>query len=220
MTFSVVLRDAATGTVGALVSSARPAVGARTVLGSSDLVIVTQAKVSTDLAVDLQRRWHSGSSLEGAATDALAADGEPRLRQLIAIALDGAPYAMTGSLVPAAAATALGADHACAGNLLSSTDVVSAMDEVCRNRRGEVVQTLLAAGSAAESAGGDIRGRQSAALVVWRQGPWPVVDLRVDDHPEPLVEIARLWQLWRDTWSVYEETGEFPPARPAWVRPD
>ncbi|WP_051792552.1 DUF1028 domain-containing protein [Amycolatopsis jejuensis] len=218
MTFSAILRDPATGALGALIASARPAVGARTVLGAPDLLVVTQAKASTSLADDVQRRRRSGSSLEDAVTGAFAADREPHLRQLLAIALDGPPFATTGDRVPSAAATATGTDHACAGNLLSSGDVVGAMDEICRSG-GEVVETLLAAGHAAESAGGDARGRQSAALVVWQQDSWPVVDLRVDDHPEPLTELTRLWDLWRGTWGVFAETGEFPPARPAWVRP-
>jgi len=100
----------------------------------------------------------------------------------------------------------VGQHYACQGNILSGPEVVAALSATFETADGDLAQRVLAALCAAQAAGGDRRGQQSAALLVVREGAGfrggndRYIDIRVDDHPQPLDELSRLLELWRVTF--------------------
>jgi uncharacterized Ntn-hydrolase superfamily protein len=128
----------------------------------------------------------------------LARDPQSASRQVAVIDAHGAVAVHTGESCMAHAGDCQGDGVSCQANIMASERVWPAMLEAFENREGSLVSRLLAALGAAELAGGDLRGRQSAAiLVVPASGePWDtVISLRVEDHPDPLEELARLVRL-------------------------
>jgi uncharacterized Ntn-hydrolase superfamily protein len=99
-----------------------------------------------------------------------------------------------------------GQHYTCQGNILSGPEVVSALAEAFEGATGDLAQRVVTALHAGQAAGGDRRGQQSAALLVVRDGAGfrggndRYIDIRVDDHVQPLAELDRLLQLWRDTF--------------------
>jgi uncharacterized Ntn-hydrolase superfamily protein len=218
MTFSIVGRDAARQHLGVAIATARPAVGGRCLLARAGLVVATQGWVDTSLAHHVDALLRGGASIEEAADAALAADPDREIRQLLVLASTGPARVHGGTELPAEAAGMTEPEAAAAGNQLASAEVPAAMLAAFNAAPTSLAlaERLLRSLQAGESAGGDRRGRQSAALrVVPWQGAWPGVDLRVDDHPQPIRELERLLGLWRSQWDVYDRTGTFPPAAPA-----
>src|SRR4051812_5859387 len=148
---------------------------------------------------------------EMSARDALrmivAGDEERDVRQVAVVDAPGEAAVHTGSACVAHAGDASGDGFTCQANMMASDQVWGAMAEAFPAACGPLAERLLAALEAGEEAGGDVRGRQSAAIVVVpREGEAHVraVDLRVEDHPEPLTELWRLLVLHR----AYELAGE------------
>lgn len=195
-TFSIVGRGN-DGQLGVAVSSRVLAVGAHCPFVLPRRVAVScQAYLHPYLAVDLLERIQSGVGLDDAARAALQADPGSEWRQLVAIGVDGAAFTHTGAEADPWAGDCVGRDCAAAGNLLTGPDVVSGMVDAFEAGKDEMLpERLLRALEAAQAAGGDRRGRQSAALVVHASEEIAFVDLRVDDHPDPIVELRRLWGL-------------------------
>jgi uncharacterized Ntn-hydrolase superfamily protein len=195
-TYSIVAFDPETGatgvavqshwfSVGALVTWAEPGVGA----------VATQANVDVSFGPRALAILRDGAT----APDALAAltsdAAHAAARQVAIVDARGQAAAHTGSACMAFAGHAVGPDHACQANLMASERVWGAMSDAFTGAEGSLTRRLLAALDAGEAAGGDVRGRQSAAILVApTQGePWErIVDLRVEDHPEPLAELRRL----------------------------
>jgi uncharacterized Ntn-hydrolase superfamily protein len=128
----------------------------------------------------------------------LAADEAARFRQVAVIGVDGPPATHSGSGCIAHAGHAVGNDFSVQANMMASDAVWPAMAEAFTHATGPLARRMLAALRAAEGAGGDVRGRQSCALVVVpaRGEPWQrTVELRVEDHVEPLDELERLLVL-------------------------
>jgi uncharacterized Ntn-hydrolase superfamily protein len=196
-TFSIVGRDA-DGLLGVGVSSCVPAVGASCPFVRSGRVAVSsQAYLYPYLALDLIERVEAGARLDDAARATLDADHGRDWRQLIAIAPEGAPFAFTGGATDPWAGHVVRRDCAAAGNLLVSETVVTDMADGFELAAGESLpERLLRALEAAQSAGGDRRGRQSAALLVHASEAMPFVNLRVDDHPDPVAELRRVFALY------------------------
>ncbi|MGH9310755.1 MAG: DUF1028 domain-containing protein, partial [Vicinamibacterales bacterium] len=141
-----------------------------------------------------------------AALDQLVkADAQRDGRQVAMIDTRGRVAAYTGKSAIAAAGHHIGRDYSVQANLMTNDRVWPAMATAYESTRGDLAEKLLAALDAAQAAGGDIRGRQSAALVVVKAKntgrPWVgadrLFDIRVDDHPEPLTELRRLARLQR-----------------------
>jgi uncharacterized Ntn-hydrolase superfamily protein len=201
MTYSIVARDPETGELGVAVQSryfasgrvvpwAEPAVGA----------VATQAFAETSygpLGLALMR---AGLSAPIALRALIAADDDAAIRQVAMIDAAGAVATHTGARCVAAAGQA-GADGVSAqANMMERDTVWDAMLVAYNGTPGPLAERLLASLQAAESEGGDIRGRQSAGMIVVsgsRQDPaWSrTVDLRVDDHPDPVAELGRLLGL-------------------------
>jgi uncharacterized Ntn-hydrolase superfamily protein len=207
-TYSIVARDPATGelgvavqshwfSVGSLVSWAEPGVGA----------VATQANVDPAYGPRTLALIRVGVTAPDALARLLEADPEADVRQVAAIDASGRVAVHTGAGCIPYAGDASGDDFSCQANMMGSEAVWGAMADAFRRAEGPLTHRLLAALDAGEGAGGDVRGRQSAALlVVGRTGePWErTVELRIEDHADPLAELRRLVRL----SEAYAEAGE------------
>jgi uncharacterized Ntn-hydrolase superfamily protein len=196
-TFSIVGRDR-DGFLGVAVSSCVPAVGASCAFVRSRRVAIScQAYTHPYLALDLIAGLEAGDALETAAASTLSGDPGREWRQLIAVAPAGSPFAFTGAETDPWAGQVVREDCAAAGNLLVSEATVREMADAFDATAGaSLPERLLAALEAGQAAGGDRRGKQSAALLVHASEAMPFVNLRVDDHDDPVAELRRLFSLY------------------------
>ncbi len=215
MTFAIVATDVTTGEMGVAIATARPAVGALSPFAVAGVgVVATQAIVNPQLAITALDDLAKGADAKTAMRQALASDPEPELRQLLVADAKGEAVVFTGGKVGGWAGGMTGQGFAVGGNLLVGGEVISTMAETFVGSRGHLADRLLAALAAADSTGGDRRGRQSAAILVVAEKPWPSLNLRVDDHATPVRELERLMVIWREYWEPFRLTGKFPPANP------
>jgi uncharacterized Ntn-hydrolase superfamily protein len=215
MTFSIVATDLVAGEMGVAIATARPAVGALCPFAVPGVgVVATQAIVNPQLAVTALEDLGRGADAKAAMRQALALDPQAEFRQLLIADAKGEVAAFTGANVGPWAGSSTGQGFAVAGNLLVGSEVISNMAAVFAQSTGRLADRLLSALAAADSTGGDRRGRQSAAILVVAGKPWPILNLRVDDHATPVQELARLSVLWREYWEPFELTGKFPPSNP------
>lgn len=200
MTWSILARDPATGFLGLAVASKFFAVGA--VVPWSDGIagaVMTQALPNPDWGprgLDLLRRGAPPDAVRDMLT---APDPGAPQRQLHLMDREGNAAAHTGADCVDWAGHVAGAGVSVAGNMLAGPGVVAATRDAWLDRADlPIVERLIAAMTAGEAAGGDKRGRQSIALRV--QGPesFPRLDLRVDDHPDPIAELERLYAVGRE----------------------
>ncbi len=177
--------------VGAVVPWARAGVGA----------IATQSYANTSYGPEGLRLLGEGFSPDELVEHLVATDPEKELRQVGVVDAHGRAAAFTGRKCLPWAGHLVGENFACQGNILASERVVSAMAEAFTRTRGALAERLLAALAAGQAAGGDRRGQQSAALLVVKEkGGYGgfndrYIDLRVDDHPRPIEELRRLYEL-------------------------
>lgn len=204
MTFSIVAHDPRNGDLGVAVQSKFLAVGAAVPWARAGVgAIATQAYAN--LAYGPQGLEHlAGGATSQEAVDALTAADEGRaLRQVGIVDAQGRAASYTGAKCTAWAGGVVGEGFTCQGNILVSGATVQAMAEAFRQASGELAERLVAALAAGQAAGGDRRGQQSAALLVVRAGGSyggfndRYIDLRVDDHPQPIAELARILALHR-----------------------
>ncbi len=203
-TYSIVARDPETGQLGVAVQSHWFSVGAIVPWAEAGVgAVATQSIVEPaygPLGLTLMR---AGKSAPEALKSLLASDAQADLRQVAMIDAQGRVAAHTGEHCIVAAGHRTGPDYSAQANLMLKDTVWGAMAKAFENTRGELVDRLMAALEAAQAEGGDIRGKQSAAIVVVSGKPtgkpWVdrLFDLRVDDHPEPVVELKRLVKLQR-----------------------
>lgn len=203
-TFSIVARDPATGEMGVAVQSHWFAVGPIVPWAEADVgVVATQSLVDVSygpLGLDLMR---AGRSAPDALKALLAADEVSDVRQVAMIDAQGRVAAHTGVKSIQAAGHIVGKDYSVQANLMLNDKVWPAMSRAFEAAKGDLAERMLAALDAAQAVGGDIRGKQSAALIVVRAKstgrPWAdrLFDLRVDDNPDPLRELRRLVTIQR-----------------------
>ena len=197
MTWSIVARDAATGAYGVAVSTCAFAVGARVPYGGGRIgAIATQAFVNPLYGIDGLRLLQEGrSALEIVATLTAADEGRAH-RQLHVIDRDGRIAAHTGSACIDWCGAVDGPQVSVAGNMLAGPQVIEqTLKAYVAHSALDFDERLLVALEAGEKAGGDKRGKQSAAIRIWSGEPVPSIDIRVDDHAEPLAELRRLWRI-------------------------
>ena len=203
-TFSVVARDPANGDLGVAVQSKFLAVGsvvpwARAGAGA----LATQALANVRYGPDGLAFMAGGLSAAETLARLLQEDPGREQRQVGLVDARGGVAAYTGSACMPWAGHRLGAGYVVLGNILTGPRVIEAMAERFETARGELAERLVLALAAGEAAGGDRRGRQAAALYVARAGGAyggnfdRYVDLRVDDHSDPLAELERLLRLHR-----------------------
>jgi uncharacterized Ntn-hydrolase superfamily protein len=203
-TYSLVARDPQNGDLGVAVQSKFLAVGAVVPWAQAGAgAVATQAMANIRFGPDGLALLASGLSADEVIAQLLAADPAAEDRQLGIVDALGRAAAHTGSRCFSWAGHIVGDGFCAQGNILAGENVLVAMADVFRSTPGELAERLLAALAAGEAAGGDRRGRQSAALYVARAGGSygnnhdRYVDLRVDDHPEPVGELGRLLGLHR-----------------------
>jgi uncharacterized Ntn-hydrolase superfamily protein len=198
-TYSIVARDPESGevgvavqshwfSVGSVVSWARPGVGA----------VATQSIGEPSYGPNALDLLAAGVPPDEALDRLVAADEREQFRQVAVVDASGRVAVHTGARCIAYAGNQTGDGYSVQANMMSSTEVWPAMARGFEAAEGPLARRLVAALRAAEAAGGDVRGRQSAAIVVapadgesWRLS----TDLRVEDHPEPLDEMERLLDL-------------------------
>lgn len=204
MTYSIAARDADTGEMGVAVQSHAFGVGSIVTWGEAGVgVVATQAFADPSygaLGVDLMR---GGKSATQTLDALLAADAMSAVRQVAMVDVHGVVAVHTGDRTIPAAGHVVGAGYSCQANMMLQEGVPESMAEAFEDTSGALPERLLAALDAAEAHGGDIRGRQSAALLVVKAGRAPhthagrVLELRVEDHAEPLDELRRVLRVRR-----------------------
>jgi uncharacterized Ntn-hydrolase superfamily protein len=209
MTFSIVALDAATGDLGVAVASKFPCVGAVVPWARAGVgAVATQSWANTDFGPDGLRLMSGGLPADAALDAVLEPDADREERQVGFVDANGGATSFTGANCMDWAGGRTGDGFAVQGNILASADVVAALAETYARTQGDLCDRLLAALLAGDAAGGDRRGKQSAALLVVREaGGYEgrndrYIDLRVDDHPDAPTELARLFNVWDTTMLV------------------
>jgi uncharacterized Ntn-hydrolase superfamily protein len=203
-TYSIVARDSATGELGVAVQSHWFAVGALVPWAEAGVgAVATQSFLEPSygpLGLDAMRR---GTPAEAALRALVEKDPHPEVRQVAFVDAAGRVAAHTGGACIPAAGHHVGAGYTTQANLMLSNEVPRAMARAFEGATGPLAERLLTALDAAQAVGGDIRGKQAAAILVVRgtrsDRPWTdrLVDLRVDDSHDPLGELRRLLRLAR-----------------------
>ena len=198
-TYSIVARDAETGELGVAVQSHWFSVGSIVLWAEPGVgAVATQSFVDPDygpLGLQLMR---SGKDASQALAALIGIDEHANVRQVGMIDANGVVANYTGDMAIIEHCDVVGEEFAVQANLMWKPTVCDAMAAAYESTDGDLGARLMAALEAAENEGGDIRGKQSAALLVVKGDralpPWGgrVFDLRVEDHPEPLVELRRL----------------------------
>jgi uncharacterized Ntn-hydrolase superfamily protein len=208
MTWSIVARDERTGRIGIAVATRFFAVGAvvphiRTGVGA----VASQAFINPHYGPRGLALMDAGTTAEDAVARLTGGDDGRANRQLHAMDRQGRLAAYTGAACIDWCGHQVHATFSVAGNMLAGAAV---LDETARVYRAQAdlpfARRLIAAMRAGEAAGGDKRGKQSAALVVHDGEDYPLYDLRVDDHADPLAELARLHEVARERWVHYRRT--------------
>ena len=201
-TFSIVARDPDTGELGIAVQSKFLAVGMAVPWAKANVgAIATQAAANLDYGEIGITLLEKGYTAQQTLDALLALDEDREERQVGIVDAQGNAVSFTGKNCFDWAGGITGDNFTCQGNILVSEETVTALKETFLNTSGTLARRLVKALDAAQHAGGDKRGRQSAALfVVKEKGSYGgyndrYIDLRVDDHPEPIEELARLLDL-------------------------
>jgi len=198
-TFSIVARDPASGMFGVAASTKLPAVGvlvpyARAGVGA----LATQARTNPLLGYDGLDLLQRGYDAEETLRILLGSDPEPEKRQVGIVDSRGRSAAHTGAEADPWRGHITGDGYAVLGNLVAGEEVVVAMAEAFESSEGQTLpERLVRALEAGQAAGGDKRGKQSAAITTVREQPYPYVDLRVDEHPDPIVELRRIYEVFK-----------------------
>ena len=203
-TYSIVARDPATGEMGVAVQSHWFSVGSIVTWAEAGVgVVATQSLVEPAYGPKGLELMRQGVPAAKALAQLVAADTGRNGRQVAMIDATGAVDAYTGPGAIAAAGHHVGAQYSVQANMMGKPTVWPAMAKAFEAATGSLADRLIAALEAAEREGGDVRGRQSAALLIVKATgsgkPWVgadrLFDLRVDDHPQPVAELKRLVRL-------------------------
>lgn len=201
-TFSIVAADLTAGDFGVAVASKFLAADAVVPWAAADAgAVAAQSYADSSFGPRGLEMMRAGESAEAALARLLEQDDDPARRQVGIVDAAGRPAAHTGAGCHAWAGHLIGSGFTCQGNLLADPEVVAAMARTFQAATGPPADRLVAALAAGDSAGGDRRGRQTAALYVARKAGGylgrndVLVDLRVGDHPDSVAELSRLLRL-------------------------
>lgn len=209
MTFSIVAFDSKTKTLGISVSTAIPAVGSAVPHVEAGVgAVATQAQTNVLHGIEGLKLLKMGLSPQAALETMLQGDIDREKRQVIIIDAQGRTAAFTGRENVEWKGHIIRKDCVVAGNMLAGSRVIKAMVETFEATKGKLAERLLKALEAGQEAGGDKRGRMSAALLVaneqWISETRPVLDLRVDAHQDPVKELRRIYLVSRDYFQIFE----------------
>jgi len=208
-TFSIVAVDTVTGEIGVAVASRFLGVGAVVPYAKADVgAVATQAWGNTRFGPRGLELLKEGYAPAQVLSILLNDDTLREQRQVGIVNAHGESAAFTGKSCLKWAGHITGAGYSIQGNILAGEQVVKAMEKAFLETEGELGDRLIAALEAGEKAGGDRRGKQSAALVVVREGGGysgyndRYIDIRVDDSPDPIKELKRIYKLWKRTFLI------------------
>lgn len=217
-TFSIVARDSATGELGVAVASRFFAVGTVVPWASADVgAVATQSFANTSFGWRGLDLLEMGVSPDEIVNILLRNDDNPTRRQFGIIAANGSSVTYTGENCIPWAGGRSGENYAVQGNILTGEDVVIAMEKAFLETTGTLADRMYAALTAGDAKGGDSRGKQSAALIVVKEGAGYggytdlAIDIRVDDHKEPFKELGRLLDFaqmnyaWNEGWTLFTQ---------------
>jgi len=203
-TYSIVARDPATGDLGVAVQSHWFSVGSVVTWAEAGVgAVATQSFVEPAYGPKGLSLLRQGVAPKDALAKLLAADPQSDVRQVGIVDASGRSASHTGAKCIPGAGSHVGIGYATQANLMLTNEVQDAMASAFESAKGPLAERMLAALDAAQAVGGDIRGKQSAAILVVRakatDKPWTdrLVDLRIEDHPQPLAEMHRLLTLHR-----------------------
>ena len=198
MTFSIAARCPKTLALGVCVSTAVPAVGSVVPHVEANVgAIATQGQTNIFYGINGLKLIKMGFSPQTALDAMLKEDSKREKRQVAIIDKAGRTAAFTGKETLEWKGHVVREDYVVAGNTLVRAQVIEAMAQTFENSKGDLAERLLKALEAGQEAGGDRRGRASAALFVVDKHPLPTrpfVDLRVDEHQNPVSELRRIWE--------------------------
>jgi len=204
VTFSIVAADVASGEIGVATQSKFLCVGAVVPWARARVgAVATQAFADTTFGPRGLELLADGLDPSEVVDRLLEGDGDREQRQFGVVDAKGRVASFTGSECFEHAGSITGDAFACQGNILASDDVVPSMADAFRSSSGRLADRLVEALRGAQGAGGDRRGQESAALLVVKEGGGyggrndRYIDLRVDDHRDPIQELARLLDLHR-----------------------
>jgi uncharacterized Ntn-hydrolase superfamily protein len=213
-TYSIVARDPVTGDLGVAVQSHWFSVGSAVPWAESGVgAVATQSFTEPTYGALGLTLMKGGKSAPEALKALLAADADREVRQVAMVDAQGRVAVHTGAKCIQAAGHEVGDGFTVEANLMDKVTVWPAMAKAFRSAKGDLADRLLAALRAAQAEGGDIRGRQSAAILIVKGKasgqPWNdrLFDLRVEDNPDPLKELGRLIQLRRAYRHIDEGDG-------------
>jgi uncharacterized Ntn-hydrolase superfamily protein len=215
-TFSIVAMDSVTGELGIAVASRFFAVGAVVPWARAGVgAVATQSFANTTFGWRGLELMEEGSTPEEAMEALIGGDDDPDRRQVGMVAADGESATYTGKRCLPWAGGRSGPGYAIQGNILTGESVVTSMERAYLETEGTLAERLYAAMAAGDSEGGDARGKQSAAMLVVKEGAGyggytdQAIDIRVDDHPEPFKELGRLLDIaqvnytWNEAWTLF-----------------
>ncbi len=217
-TFSIVARDSLTGELGVAVASRFFAVGSVVPWAQADVgAVATQSFANTSYGWRGLELLKQGVNPEEAAQILLRTDSDREKRQFGIVAADGKSTSYTGKNCLSWAGGRYGRDYAVQGNILAGEVVVAGMETAFLETKGTLADRLYAALLAGDKNGGDARGKQSAALLVVKKNAGyggfndRAIDIRVDDHVEPFIELGRLLEYaqmnysWNEAWTLFTQ---------------
>jgi uncharacterized Ntn-hydrolase superfamily protein len=202
MTWSIIARDNATGQIGIAVATRFFAVGARVPHIAAGIGgVATQALVNPYYGIDGIKLLREGREPRDIVETLIAADSGHQSRQLHIMDAAGRIAAFTGRDCVDWCGHIEGKGFSIAGNMLAGARVLDDTGKTyIAGEKLPLALRLIAAMRAGEAAGGDKRGKQSAALLIYGEEEWSDLNLRVDDHTDPLGELERLEAVSRERW--------------------
>jgi uncharacterized Ntn-hydrolase superfamily protein len=204
MTWSILVRDPATGEVGGAVASRFFAVGSLCLHVEGGVgALATQALINPMYAYGALPRLRAGGAPEVILGDLTVPDAGGAHRQCHILDATGRMAQYTGASCIGWAGHVSGDNVSVAGNMLAGPEVVERTLAAWQASTGPMADRLLTAMEAGEAAGGDKRGRQAAALKICSRDPYPDLDIRADDHADPLAELRRLVAVSAERFAVF-----------------
>jgi uncharacterized Ntn-hydrolase superfamily protein len=220
VTIALLGADPAEGQVGVIITSSSPAVASRCArilpgVGAATSQNVTDPRLGPQLLSELAARRDVEQALHAVRSGTDVAD----YRQLTLIDMTGTAAAWSGPGSLGLHGESHGRSCVAAGNLLDNDGVLAAATETFEDARGSLTHRLITGLTAAIASGGEAGPVRSAGILIGGAVPWPIVDLRVDDHDDPLTELARLWSVYEPLVDDYVTRALDPAGAPAFGVP-
>lgn len=197
MTFSIAARCEKTGQFGVAVSTRVPAVGTLCPFVKAKVgAIATQSFVNPYIGINGLKYLEKGMTAEEVKEAILQEDPDPSIRQFSIVDVNGNASAFSGDKCDGWYGHRVGKGYAVAGNMLVGEKTIQEMVSSFESTiESPLAERLIKALQAGQDAGGDKRGRQSAAVLVADTEDYPLVDLRVDEHEDPVKELRRIYEV-------------------------